>query len=47
MRQTIEHHIDCNTGTNPQTWTYNNLAFFPIDNQLLGNSGHDAQEQMA
>ncbi len=28
--------------TNPQTWSYSNMSFFPIDNQLLGNSGQDA-----
>ncbi|MDE1770318.1 MAG: fibro-slime domain-containing protein [Thaumarchaeota archaeon] len=30
-------------GTNPQTWKYSNMSFFPIDNQLFGNSGKDAQ----
>lgn len=30
-------------GTNPQTWKYDNQAFFPIDNQLFGNSGQDSQ----
>ncbi|MGI0058492.1 MAG: fibro-slime domain-containing protein, partial [Nitrosotalea sp.] len=30
-------------GTNPQTWKYSNMSFFPIDNQLFGNSGQDAQ----
>ncbi len=30
-------------GTNPQTWKYSNMSFFPIDNQLFGNSGNDAQ----
>jgi fibro-slime domain-containing protein len=29
-------------GTNPQTWKYSNMSFFPIDNQLFGNSGQDA-----
>jgi fibro-slime domain-containing protein len=28
--------------TNPETWSYSNMSFFPIDNQLLGNSGKDA-----
>ncbi len=27
-----------NPGTNPQTWTYHNFFFFPIDNQLFGNT---------
>ncbi|MDR3781857.1 MAG: fibro-slime domain-containing protein [Candidatus Nitrosotalea sp.] len=30
-------------GTTPQTWKYSNMSFFPIDNQLFGNSGQDAQ----
>ncbi len=34
--------LTANSGTNPQTWTYDNLAFFPIDNQLFGNSGKDS-----
>lgn len=28
-------------GTNPQTWKYSNMSFFPIDKQLFGNSGND------
>ncbi len=29
--------------TIPTTWTYDNSSFFPIDNQLFGNSGQDSQ----
>lgn len=29
--------------TNPPKWQYNNQLFFPIDNQLFGNSGQDSQ----
>ena len=29
-------------GTIPQTWKYSNMSFFPIDNQLFGNSGKDS-----
>ena len=32
-------------GTNPQTWKYSNMSFFPIDNQLFGNSGYSSNTQ--